>query len=328
MKSIFTIFLLWFSLTVFCTAQSDIETLTKKITADIPSDSLKIKAIYTWITQNISYDHQFRRQKEGDTTLTQEAYTVLKRKKAVCVGFSKLLKSMCAVQGIEAVVVYGYAKGQGFIYDYEGHAWNAVKLNQNWYLFDATWGSSGNSSAEKYLFSDPILFLDTHIPTDPMWQLVDKPIAIDCFTNRKNCYIDKSLFFNYRDTIAAWLRLDSLSKEYNEAIRILRFNENDTDAIRQLGGYYFQKASAYFAEYQDIKQAVRTKKRKADNAQYVLTLLDNAEYQIIGAKAQYEKLKTFAKKHRYTDAHMNLEMIDENLAQLATEKAYVKTYFK
>ncbi len=328
MKIIITIIFLWLSPTVFCTAQSDIETLTKKITANIPSDSLKIKAIYTWITQNINYDHQFRRQKEGDTTLTQEAYNVLKRKKAVCVGFSKLLKSMCAVQNIEAVVVYGYAKGQGFIYDYEGHAWNVVKLNHNWYLLDATWGSSGNLSAEKYLFSDPISFLETHIPTDPMWQLMDKPITFECFTNRKNCYTDENLSFNYRDTIAAWYLLDSLGKEYNEAIRILRFNENDTDAIRQLGGYYFQKAFTYFAEYQGIKQAIRSKKRKPDSAQFLLNLLDNAEYQILGAKAQYEKLKTFAKKYRYTDAHMNLEIIEENLAQLATERTFVKTYFK
>jgi hypothetical protein len=328
MKSILSIIFLWLSPTVFCTAQSDIETLTKKITAEIPSDSLKVKAIYIWITQNITYDYQFRRRIEGDTTLTQEAYNVLKRQKAVCVGFSKLLKSMCAVQGIEAIVVYGYAKGQGFIYDYEGHAWNAVKLNQQWYLLDATWGSSGNLSAEKYLFSDPISFLDTHIPTDPMWQLVDKPITIECFTNRKNCYTEYTTAFNYRDTIAAWQLLDSLGKECNEAIRILRFNENDTDAIRQLGGYYFQKAFTYFAEYQGIKQAVRSKKRKPDNAAYVLNLLDNAEYQLMGAKAQYEKLKTFAKKHRYTDAHMNLEMLEENFAQLATERAFVKTYFK
>jgi hypothetical protein len=328
MKIIVIIFFLSLSPTVFCTAQSDIETLTKKITADAPSDSIKIKAIYTWIIQNINYDYQFRRQKEGDTTLTQEAYNVLKRKKAVCVGFSKLLKSMCAVHGIEAIVVYGYAKGQGFIYDYEGHAWNAVKLQQNWYLLDATWGSSGNIAADKYFFSDPISFLDTHIPTDPMWQLVDKPITIECFTNRKNCNTENIVAFNYRDTIAAWLLLDSLGKEYNEAIRILRFNENDTDAIRQLGGYYFQKAFTYFAEYQGIKQAVRTKKRKPDNAAYALLLLDNAEYQLMGAKAQYEKLKTFAKKHRYTDAHMNLEMLEENLAQLATERTFVKTYFK
>ncbi len=67
------------------------------------------------------------------------------------------------------------------------HAWNAVKLNNKWYLCDATW-SSGYIDMATYIFEydyvntyflqDPIEFNTHHIPLDDSWKLIDK-VLID-----------------------------------------------------------------------------------------------------------------------------------------------------
>ncbi|MBK6985134.1 MAG: hypothetical protein IPH32_10440 [Bacteroidetes bacterium] len=53
------------------------------------------------------------------------------------------MDSLCQLAGITNVTVFGYAKGQ--FYDVgdsifgHNHAWNAVKLDDLWYLYDVTW---------------------------------------------------------------------------------------------------------------------------------------------------------------------------------------------
>ena len=90
--------------------QHDLTTLTLDITANLSSDSLKLVAIYKWITSNIVYDNSFRRRIEGDTTLTQEPYNVIKFKKAVCIGYSKLVRAMCQELGIPCMVIEGFCQ--------------------------------------------------------------------------------------------------------------------------------------------------------------------------------------------------------------------------
>lgn len=50
---------------------------------------------------------------------------------AVCEGYARTLQLLCNKMGIESVYVTGDAGG--------GHAWNMVKIGDEFYLFDATW---------------------------------------------------------------------------------------------------------------------------------------------------------------------------------------------
>ena len=273
----YSFLLLFMSNLTTSVAQNDVETLTLKLTENLANDSLKVLSIYNWITQNIRYDHTFRNRQEGDTTLTQEPYTVVVKRKAVCVGYSKLVKEMCRVCGIESVVIYGFAKSNNRVIDNEGHAWNVVKINNNWYALDATWDSAEGFNSKKYLFSTPSVFLETHLPHDPMWQLSTQPIPYDCFTYNRNCNNEAFKNFNFKDTIALWQGLDTLGSLYNESVRRLRFNENDVDAMRNLGEFYFKKAFQTFLRYTTIKEAVKSKKQKPINKQAVLAILDETE---------------------------------------------------
>lgn len=308
--------------------EPSIEDLTRLLTQNIANDSLKVVAIYDWITVNIQYDRYFRRRIEGDTTLTQEPDYVVKSKKAVCIGYAKLVTEMCHLANISAVIIEGFAKGDGQNVDTDEHAWNAVKINKNWYLIDATWGSSGSFYAKKYFLSPPSVFVETHLPHDPIWQLSDQVIGFECFMNGKNCGSDKKRIFQYQDSLAVWATLDSFSQSYNEATRILNYNPKDIRAMRQLAEYYGKTAMAFFSRYAQIRQEVKDKIRQPDNQQSVLQLLESASENLLKAKEQYQRILPFAKKNRYTDAHMNIDLIEENLANIEHEKAFVLKYFR
>ena len=309
-------------------AQNPVENLTHTLTNHLPNDSLKVVAIYNWITSNVSYDRSFRKRLEGDTTLYQEPNNVILRKKAVCIGYAKLVKEMCTLCHIESHIVDGITKSDGYNLDNEEHAWNAVKINDNWYLLDATWGAVDGFSSKKYLFTPPSVFSQNHLPHDPVWQLSPQLLSFKCFTENKDCFNDNTKNFTYKDTITVWQSLDSLDKLYNASMRTLRFNDNNIHAIRQLGEYYFKKAFETFSHYTTIKQAVKERKQKPVNRQAVLTILEAVENQLNDAETYYERLKKFGKKNRYTDAHINIDLIQQNREALEVERAFVRQYFE
>lgn len=59
-------------------------------------------------------------------------YGVLVEGKATCSGYAKTFQYLCNRAGIENTCVFGMAGG-------EGHMWNMVKLDGEWYEVDVTW---------------------------------------------------------------------------------------------------------------------------------------------------------------------------------------------
>ena len=71
-------------------------------------------------------------------------YVVLKNRFAVCSGYANLYQALGEKMGLKSAVVIGYAKGLGYLVGNASdanHAWNAVRINNSWYLIDATWGA-------------------------------------------------------------------------------------------------------------------------------------------------------------------------------------------
>ena len=102
------------------------EYTTNYIVAGKTSQAAKHKAIFEWLTKNITYG-----QSDPDP------YPVFKNKKCVCQGYANLLTVMCHTQSIPAVVVNGYLNGYGV---YGGHAWNYVCPDGLWMVSDPTNG--------------------------------------------------------------------------------------------------------------------------------------------------------------------------------------------
>ena len=93
------------------------------------SDYQKIKAIYDYICENVSYDYT---NLDDDTYIQKyTAYAALIDKTAVCQGYASLLYRMALDAGVDARVISGDAGGP--------HAWNIVRLNGKYYNLDSTW---------------------------------------------------------------------------------------------------------------------------------------------------------------------------------------------
>ncbi len=91
------------------------------------------KAVHDYIVLNCAYD---MRVVNGETISVFDdvfyAEGVFKNGVAVCDGYSKAFQLCMDILGIECIRVTGYGNGGG-------HAWNAVKLDGEWYMVDVTW---------------------------------------------------------------------------------------------------------------------------------------------------------------------------------------------
>ena len=325
MKNGFIVFLFF----TFTSIGQTVDAVTKSLTQGIADDSLKVVRTYDWVTKNISYEQRFLRNRvEGDTTLYQEAYNVIVRKKAICMGYAKLVKAMCSEVGIASEIVTGLTKDIHNQLDKEEHAWNAVKINGEWYLLDATWGASGYERAQKYFLTPPSVLLTNHYPHDPMWQLMEQPIDFDCFIDENRCHTVKIKPFVYRDTIKTWAQKDSLGRMMDEGQRTLQYFPNDVNAIRSLANGHNEYALEAYNRYFNVRKSIVLSKNKQEGEEKVLKLLDVAEYHLKQSQAYYERLATFARKGEFTDAHFNRDMMAENLLKLKEERQFLLNIFK
>jgi transglutaminase/protease-like cytokinesis protein 3 len=136
--------------------------IAKAITEPFKTKEDKVRAIFCWMTANISYDckeyHNESRVIKGPTrkkgaskeviagkwedAFFDYATQVLKARKGVCEGYATLFFELCHCSGIDCEVVRGKAKtitdGKA---GWEGHAWNRVLLNDQWMYVDVTWAS-------------------------------------------------------------------------------------------------------------------------------------------------------------------------------------------
>jgi hypothetical protein len=194
---------------------TDLYSLSWKLTNALATEQEKFRAIYKWVCDNIENDYslfqknQRQRQKLKDTEalarwnrkITHEVFETLRLKhKTVCTGYAYLLRELAAYAGISCEIIDGYGRnaianigGQGR----PNHSWNAVYLNNKWYLCDATW-SSGAIDLEKrsfvrkyddsYFLLEPALFVRNHYPLDSAWILFDQKPTLHQFLNRPLMY--------------------------------------------------------------------------------------------------------------------------------------------
>ena len=160
-----------------------------KISTD---EYMRALAAFTWVAYNIDYDWEsFASYKVGEAMADQDAEIVLKRKTGVCAGYSDLLAAICDSMHLECRVIIGFAKGFGFNpgeSSIQGnHAWNAIKIYGTWQLMDVTWASPDMRTFDinyYYFCASPRQFLAHHLPTNPYWQLLSKPMTWDNYVHR------------------------------------------------------------------------------------------------------------------------------------------------
>lgn len=186
-------------------AEESIDTLAAYLIKPAQNDLEKVRAIFRWVAENIVYDTEgyFRGSAAGQTL--EES---LKNKTAICEGYSGLLESLLKAAGSEVVKIDGYGKGYNYLAgtSFSGppnHAWNAVKIDKNWYLLDSTWGAGYVDENQRFVkkFEEHFFltsaedFIYDHWPFESGWQLLKNPLTK---TEFENLIYLRPAFFNYR----------------------------------------------------------------------------------------------------------------------------------
>lgn len=174
--------------------------LAYQLTHKLPTEVEKFRAIYKWVCHNIKGDYvqhdkvakALADYKDDPLAFLQwnERFKITafqklsKHKKTMCTGYAYLLKELCTLANIDCEIINGYGRSVDSnieALDVVNHSWNAVKLNNKWYLCDATW-SSGYIDAndhfisdynDGYFLSDPNFFGKTHFPKETRWLLTN-----------------------------------------------------------------------------------------------------------------------------------------------------------
>jgi len=132
----------------------DPEKLALHLCADLDSEREKADAIYSWITSNIEYDYALT--KKDKAYRYEGAEDVLKKKKTLCFGYSRLMAKMLSAVGIASEEVAGYTYAHKSVYKpdilLDNHMWIALKIDGQWKLADPTWdaGYIGDLAAKKW----------------------------------------------------------------------------------------------------------------------------------------------------------------------------------
>jgi hypothetical protein len=182
---------------------TSINSLANYLVMPAKNDFEKARAIYRWITQNISYDYSGYLTGNYKSTSADD---VLKNRSSVCQGYSRLFESLAKSAGLDVVLISGWAKGISYkvgepIIGKTNHAWNALKIDGGWYLIDCTWGAGYISGGqfvrnfdEHYFFTPPESLIYNHLPEDTNWQLLPQPISKTKFSELPYVY---SSFFSF-----------------------------------------------------------------------------------------------------------------------------------
>ena len=256
------------------------------------NDLEKAYLLFNWIGNNIEYDY------EGllNNTFTCEINNVFKIGKTVCSGYSRLFRHFANNIDLITENILCYAKGLYFDNDLKklekkldsNHEYNAVKLNNKWYLIDSTWGAgyiSGDAFKKNYnpyyFCISPELLINSHFPLNENWQLLEKPLNYKQFFSAlsfrprffedgfykvepnkviNNCSIGKNKLRIYKNN----------EKDIELSVKIYKLEENPN-----LTSDYLQIGDKKYPLYLSNK----TNLNKADNYyEYEYELKEKGEY--------------------------------------------------
>lgn len=263
-----------------------LQTLSAYLVTPAKNDLEKVRLLYTWIATHIRYDAAAYNSGVFKDELS--ASSVLKRRTAVCEGYSTLFKELGRRMGLDIEKISGYAKGYGHIegekFSEINHAWNAVRINDKWQLIDVTWGScygfTKNRKLETKIRFDaywfcptPEEFIFSHLPENDEWQLTNPKITLRQFEELP--YLDDGFFklgFNasdaYQSALSGTVKKFASTYPVDFPVRVINIPSNKIMAKGQ--EYTFVLQSDYAEEMAIIDDKEWTYFKK-DGNQFSLT---------------------------------------------------------
>lgn len=202
----------------------------------------KVKTVYTYLIDNTEYVSS-----EHD----QNIAGVFWKKQAVCAGYARAVQYLLERLEIPCVYVEGSTAGST-----EGHAWNIVQLDGQYYYVDAT-----NGDQPEFLEGDAVqlaehktIIYDYLCPFPEEYEMTYTPSeefsVPDCTASDKNFYVLNQGCFDAYDRQQI---LDYCKMRLNNGAAVVRFKFTDQDAYDMaykewIQEGYIQEAAEYYLQ--------------------------------------------------------------------------------
>ena len=154
-------------------AQAAIDEMTAELNVYLGANltqTQKIVKIHDFIAERITYAYK----DDGVTPETELwAHNIMgaaEKKSGVCETYAKTYLYYCLLSGVNCISVVGTAGKAG-----EGHAWNYIEIDGNWYGVDVTWDDAGKNVTHTYLGANASRMNGEHTPNSAQNYYYDLP---------------------------------------------------------------------------------------------------------------------------------------------------------
>lgn len=152
----------------------------------------KLICIYEYLQDNVTYDSKELeaccRLGRSVNPMSHNAYGVLVNKMGVCDGISSALSLLTQRMGFECSMVSGKATFRTSVFS--EHAWNVIKIDDNFYHIDATFDVNHKEQTGEYSY-EYFCVNDDSINRDHDWDINTTPVCSRediSFYIRNRCY--------------------------------------------------------------------------------------------------------------------------------------------
>lgn len=163
----------------------------------------RVRLIHDMLINDIEYAKKSNGQPEDALWAHSVIGVFGERKSAVCEGYAKAFQLLCNICFIENVYITGTGNGQS-------HAWNAVKIDDEWYCVDVTWDDAGAGNG-----GDGLLYLYFCIPATVFHKThkADNIYTLPTMSNSNKC----TFYYKYDCDFTQIASKEAAEKQLNGA---------------------------------------------------------------------------------------------------------------
>lgn len=226
------------------------------------SERHRAALIYYGVATRIRYYVYKKNNKDKfqDDFLDKPDYT-WRNRLGICGDYVRLYRTIAEDCKIPVIEVDGYdrqSEEDTVCWQSARHAWLLVRLNNVWHPVDPTWGAGYCADGVFYERFDPEwfapqpdIFITTHIPTSPIFQLLKCPVTVREIQDHKSLdYADLrteagSPCISFTDSIDKYLATLDEYKDVYVARQGFYYNPLNTESL----GYAFYKRGLFLYIY-------------------------------------------------------------------------------